>query len=71
MLTPRQRRALQGLAEGETVRETARAMGVGEESVYQFRHRAYVKLGLAGMPSKAKRRRAVWLYFTGEAFRKG
>jgi DNA-binding NarL/FixJ family response regulator len=68
MLTPRERRALQGLAEGETVRETARAMGVGEESVYQFRHRAYVKLGLTGMPSKAKRRRAVWLYFTGEGF---
>jgi DNA-binding CsgD family transcriptional regulator len=28
MLTPRERRALQGLAEGETVRETAWAMGL-------------------------------------------
>jgi DNA-binding CsgD family transcriptional regulator len=60
MLTPRQRRALQGLAEGERDEETARAMGVGEESVRQLRHTAYVKLGLTGMPSKAKRRRAVW-----------
>jgi DNA-binding CsgD family transcriptional regulator len=69
MLTPRQRRALQGLAEGETVRQTAWAMGVGEGSVYQFRHRAYVKLGLAGQTLEEQQWRAARAYWTGEAFR--
>jgi DNA-binding CsgD family transcriptional regulator len=66
MLTPRQRRALQGLAEGETVRETA---WVGEGSVYQLRHRAYVKLGLAGQTLEEQQWRAARAYWTGEAFR--
>jgi DNA-binding NarL/FixJ family response regulator len=69
MLTPRKRRALQGLAEGETVRETARAMGITEGGVRQLRHKVYVKLGLAGMALEEQQWRAARAYWTGEAFR--
>jgi DNA-binding CsgD family transcriptional regulator len=65
MLTPRERRALQGLAEGERVWETAQAMQVGENAVYGFRRAVYRKLGLEG---KGRKARAIWMYLTGEAF---
>lgn len=69
MLTPRERRALQGLAEGETVRATAQAMGITENGVYVTRHRVYRKLGLLGLPRRTQQRRAVWGYLSGEAMR--
>lgn len=66
-LTPAERRVLQLAADGLSDRQIARRLGVCTSAPSMALLRVYAKLGLRGRGCAPKRRRAIWLYFTGEA----
>ncbi len=67
MLTTTERRVLQLVADGLTYRRIADRLGCCESMPATTMRRIAHKLGMAGLCTVERRRRMVYLYFTGEA----
>lgn len=65
MISHADRRILAAMADGLCCWEIAAALGLTEGGVAQAQQRIYRRLGLVG---KRRRERAIWMFFTGEAF---
>lgn len=69
MITKAERRVLALPADGLNTRQISRHMGWCDSAASTTMCRVYRKLGLSRLLRAEQRRRAIWLYFTGEAMR--
>lgn len=69
MITKAERRVLAMVADGLGNRQIVRRLHWCGSAASTTMCRIYRKLGLSRLPRAEQRRRAIWLYFTGEAMR--
>lgn len=67
MLTRKERRILSLFADGLTTTQISQRLGYCHSTASTTMGRVYTKLGLASLPNDERERRAILLFFTGEA----
>lgn len=68
MITPRERRILQLVADGLSNRTIARQLGYCESAPSRRLSRIYRRFDIHALPFAKRRRRAILMFLTGEVF---